>query len=224
MDCMRGSLQSSRAWKIRTGDALARLVAIAFVLIGITSAAQAQTPPTPPAPEPTPIAVNSMVSSNAALANLGSNFLERLGNQASNGFNRLQRTNPGGGGASESTEPPRYRTWFEGYGNSTKNGAIDGFVGDSRKTWGGVAGIGARVAPGINLGFSVDQSRSAIDIPLALQSATIDLTQLGFTASVDSGPWTWATAAVHGFGNIDSRRDTGLGLRPPATTRDWTAC
>ena len=29
---------------------------------------------------------------------------------------------------------------------------------------------------------------------------------------VDSGPWTWATAAVHGFGNINSRRDTGLGL------------
>jgi len=75
-----------------------------------------------------------------------------------------------------------------------------------------VAGIGARVAPGINIGFSVDQSRSAIDIPLALQSATIDLTQLGFTASVDSGPWTWATAAVHGFGNINSRRDTGFGL------------
>jgi len=213
---MRGSLQASRALKIGTDRALARLVAIAFVLIAIMSAAQAQAPPTPPtpppAPEPTLIAVNSMVSSNVALANLGSNFLERLGNQQSNGFNRLQRTNPGGGGASESTEPPRYRTWFEGYGNSTRNGAVDGFVGDSRKTWGGVAGIGARVAPGINLGFSVDQSRSAIDVPLALQSATIDLTQLGFTASVDSGPWTWATAAVHGFGNINSRRDTGLGI------------
>jgi uncharacterized protein with beta-barrel porin domain len=213
---MRGSLQASRALKIGTDRALARLVAIAFVLIAIMSAAQAQAPPTPPtpppAPEPTLIAVNSMVSSNAALANLGSNFLERLGNQQSNGFNRLQRTNPGGGGASESTEPPRFRTWFEGYGNSTRNGAVDGFVGDSRKTWGGVAGIGARVAPGINLGFSVDQSRSAIDVPLALQSATIDLTQLGFTASVDSGPWTWATAAVHGFGNINSRRDTGLGI------------
>ena len=61
-----------------------------------------------------------MVSSNAALANLGSSFLERLGNQ-SNGINRLQRTNPGGGGASESTETPRYRTWFEGYGNHTRN-------------------------------------------------------------------------------------------------------
>ena len=213
---MRGSLRPSRARKIGAGGALARLVAIAFVLIGITSAAQAQTPPTPPtppvAPEPTAIAVTSMVSSNAALANLGSNFMERLGNQASNGINRLQRTNPGGGGASESAEPPRYRTWFEGYGNSTKNGALGDFVGDSRKTWGGVAGIGARVAPGINLGFSVDQSRSAIDVPLALQSATVDLTQLGFTASVDSGPWTWAIAAVHGFGNIDSRRDTGLGI------------
>src|SRR5207244_8608572 len=137
---------------------------------------------------------------------------ERLGKQSSNGFNRLQRTNPGGGGASESTEAPRYRTWFEGYGNYTKNGPIGDFVGDTRKTWGGVAGIGARVAPGINIGFSVDQSRSAIDIPLALQSATIDLTQIGFTASVDSGPWTWASAVVHGFGNITTRPDTGPGV------------
>ncbi|WP_249733840.1 autotransporter outer membrane beta-barrel domain-containing protein [Bradyrhizobium sp. sGM-13] len=184
------------------------------------SAAHAQSPtptptptPTPsPTPSPTPTVINSTVSSSATLTNLGSNFLERLGSQSSNGFNRLQRTNPGGGGASESMEAPRYRTWFEGYGNWTKNGAVGDFVGDSRKTWGGVAGIGARVMPGVNIGFSVDQSRSAIDIPLALQSATIDLTQLGFTASVDSGPWTWASAVVHGFGNINSRRDTGLGI------------
>src|SRR5437868_2625108 len=217
---MRGSGRPSRTWKIGTGHALARLGAIAFVLVGIMSAAYAQSPtptptptPTPsPTPSPTPTVINSTVSSGAALTNLGSNFLERLGNQSSNGFNRLQRTNPGGGGASESTEAPRYRTWFEGYGNYTKTGAIGDFVGDTRKTWGGVAGIGARVAPGINIGFSVDQSRSAIDIPLALQSATIDLTQNGFTASVDSGPWTWASAVVHGFGNINSRRDTGLGL------------
>ena len=109
-------------------------------------------------------------------------------------------------------------------GISPKNGAIGDFVGDSRKTWGGVAGIGARVAPGINIGFSVDQSRSAIDIPLALQSATIDLTQLGFTASVDSGPWTWATAAVHGFGNITLAATPASGLRPPAIMRGSTAC
>ena len=143
---------------------------------------------------------------------LGSNFLERLDNQSTNGFSRMLRTNPGGGGASEAAETPRYRTWFEGYGISATNGPLGQFVGDNRKTWGGVAGIGARVAPGFNVGLSVDQSRTSIDVPLALQSATIDLTQLGFTASVESGPWTWATAAVHGFGNINSRRDTGLGL------------
>lgn len=48
--------------------------------------------------------------------------------------------------------------------------------------------------------------------PLALQSATINLTQLGFNASLDKGPWTWAIALVHGFGNIHSSRDTGFGL------------
>src|SRR4030095_4368151 len=114
-----------------------------------------------PTPSPTPTVVNSMLSSGAALTNLGSNFLERLGNQSSNGFDRLQRTNPGGGGASETTEAPRYRTWLEGYGNYTKNGAVGDFVGDTRKTWGGVAGIGARVAPGINIGFFVAQGRFA---------------------------------------------------------------
>jgi uncharacterized protein with beta-barrel porin domain len=154
--------------------------------------------------------INSTVSAGATVSNLGSNFLERLG--TSSGFSRMLRTNPGGGGASESTETPRYRTWFEGYGISANNGPVGPFVGDVRKTWGGVAGIGARIMPGVNIGFSVDQSRTDIDVPLALQSATIDLTQLGFNASVDAGPWTWASAIVHGFGNINSRRDTGLGF------------
>ena len=49
-------------------------------------------------------------------------------------------------------------------------------------------------------------------MPLALQSATLDLTQLGFSGSVDKGPWTWAFAVVHGFGKVRSSRDTGLGL------------
>jgi uncharacterized protein with beta-barrel porin domain len=139
------------------------------------------------------------MSAGATVTNLGSNFLERLG--TTNGFNRMLRTNPGGGGASETADTPRYRTWFEGYGITATNGPLGLFAGDSRKTLGGVAGIGARVAPGINVGFSVDQSRTSIDV-----------TQLGFNASVDSGPWTWASAVVHGFGNINSRRDTGFGL------------
>ena len=70
---------------------------------------------------------------------------------------------------------------------------------------GGVAGLGATLAPGVNVGISIDQSRTDIDVPLALQSASLDLTQFGFNASVDKGPWTWAMAVVHGVGQIDSR-------------------
>jgi uncharacterized protein with beta-barrel porin domain len=151
------------------------------------------------------------MSAGAAVTNLGSNFLERLGNQATHGFGSALRNNPGGGGASEATDAPHFRTWGEAYGISVTTGAQGDFVGDRRQTWGGVAGFGASIAPGVNVGFSVDQSRTSIDVPLALQSAALDLTQLGFNASVDKGPWTWAVALVHGFGKIDSSRDTGLG-------------
>ncbi|MDB5609817.1 MAG: autotransporter protein [Bradyrhizobium sp.] len=151
------------------------------------------------------------MSAGAAVTNLGSNFLERLGNQATHGFGSALRSNPGGGGASEATDAPHFRTWGEAYGISATTGAQGDFVGDRRQTWGGVAGFGASIAPGVNVGFSVDQSRTSIDVPLALQSAALDLTQLGFNASVDKGPWTWAVALVHGFGKIDSSRDTGLG-------------
>jgi uncharacterized protein with beta-barrel porin domain len=194
-----------------------------FVLvIAAASSAHAQSPspspsptPTPmpsPTPIPTPTMINSDVSSGATVANLGSNFLERLGNQATGGFNYLSRTNPGGGGASEAAEGPQSRAWFEGYGISATTGAQGVYVGDHRQTWGGVAGLGARVAPGVNVGFSVDQSRTSIDVPLAFQSAALDLTQLGFNASVDKGPWTWAVALVHGFGKVNSNRDTGQGF------------
>ena len=94
------------------------------------------------------------------MLNLGSSFLERLGNQATNGFDRSLRNNPGGGGASEATEAPRYRTWGELYGISTTTGAQGDFVGDKRQTMGGVAGFGAQIAPGVNVGFSVDQSHT----------------------------------------------------------------
>lgn len=169
--------------------------------------------PSPTAtPTPSPTATNYDQSAGNSALNLGSNFLERLGNQASSGVDRVSRTNPGGGGASESAEDPRYRTWYEGYGVSVRTDPQGDFVGDKRKTFGGVAGFGARVAPGVNLGFSVDQSHTDIDVPLALQSATLDLTQIGFSGSFDKGPWTWAFAVVHGFGKVHSSRDTGFGL------------
>ena len=152
------------------------------------------------------------MAAGATIVNLGSSFLERLGNQASHGFGGALRSNPGGGGASETTDGLPFRTWGEAYGISATTSAQGDFVGDHRQTYGGVAGVGANVAHGINVGFSIDQSRTAIDVPLALQSATLDLTQFGFNASVDKGPWTWAVALVHGIGKIDSSRDTGAGI------------
>jgi uncharacterized protein with beta-barrel porin domain len=151
------------------------------------------------------------LSAGATVANLGSSFLERLGDQASGGFGRASRSNPGGGGASESLEGQPFRSWGELYGISSTTAPQGVFVGDHRTTTGGVAGFGARVAPGVNVGFSIDQSRTGIDVPLAFQTATLDLTQLGFNASIDRGPWTWAAVVVHGFGRINSSRDTGFG-------------
>jgi uncharacterized protein with beta-barrel porin domain len=230
MALMRGSTRPLLAWQNGAGLRLVRAVAIALVLaVAVaSSSAHAQSPtptptptptatPTPipvpsPTPSPTPTVLNSDLSAGAAVTNLGSNFLERLGDQATNGFGRASRNNPGGGGASEATDAPPFRTWGEAYGISARTSAQGVFVGDNRQTWGGVAGLGARIAPGVNIGFSVDQSHTAIDVPLALQSATLDLTQLGVNASVDKGPWTWAIALVHGFGNINSSRDTGAGM------------
>jgi uncharacterized protein with beta-barrel porin domain len=222
------SPRPTRAKESGAGRRFPRAIAIVFSLMlavaAASSSAHAQSPspspsptPTPspspsPVPSPTPTSINSDLSAGATVTNLGSNFLERLGGQASSGFGRALRTNPGGGGASEATDAPRFRTWGEAYGISTSTGAQADFVGDHRKTWGGVAGLGAMVAPGVNLGVSVDQSRTSIDVPLALQSATLDLTQFGFNASVDQGPWTWAVALVHGFGKINSSRDTGFGI------------
>jgi uncharacterized protein with beta-barrel porin domain len=215
---MRGSSRPSRASDTSSGARLCQALAVVFALVVVvaSSPARAQAfaalPPAPPAPVPIPTNINSDISAGSALTNLGSNFLERLGSQATNGFGSALRNNPGGGGASEATDAPRFRTWEEVYGISASNGAQGPFVGDQRQTWGGVAGLGARIAPGVNVGFSVDQSRTTIDVPLAFQSAALDLTQLGFNASVDRGPWTWALALVHGFGKVNSSRDTGLGL------------
>ncbi len=210
------------AWSSRTGESAARRLAgllgavLLLLFLGAAAApvqAQILSPPSPPpTPPPVPTFAAFDLSAGATLANLGSNFLERLGDQASGGFGRTSRSNPAGGGASATTDDQNFRSWGELYGISSRTGPQGDFVGDKRQTFGGVAGFGARVAPGVNVGFSIDQSRTGIDVPLAMQSAALDLTQFGFNASVDRGPWTWAIALVHSSGKIDSSRDTGLGI------------
>jgi uncharacterized protein with beta-barrel porin domain len=220
---MRCSSRPLRAMTTGAARRVAMAIACTVLLAGLTisSPAHAQIvvlvpgpapSPTPtPSPVPVPTVVNSDISSGSAALNLGSNFLERLGDQATSGLSAAQRSNPGGGGAPAAAEPLRVRTWEEIYGISTTTSAQGDFFGDRRKTLGGTAGLGITIMPGVNVVLSVDQSRTNIDVPLAFQSAALDLTQFGFNASVDKGPWTWALALVRGIGNINSVRDTGLG-------------
>ena len=114
--------------------------------------------------------------------------------------------NPQGGGAELTTE--RYRTWFEGYGTSATTDARGDFLGDRRKTYGGIAGLGVTVTPGVTFGVSVDQSRTDIDVPGA--TGRIDLTQVGVLGNFERGPWNLGVTAIHGFGTVHSSRfDTG---------------
>jgi uncharacterized protein with beta-barrel porin domain len=217
------ALRPLRAMTIGAIGRIAIAFACAVVLaVALPSSVRAQTGPSPsptptptptpsPTPVPTPTTINSDVSSGSTVLNLGSNFLERLGDQATNGLAAAQRNNPGGGGAPAAAEPPRFRTWGELYGIAASTSAQGDFFGDKRRTLGGTAGVGVTALPGVNFGLSIDQSHTNIDVPLALQSATLDLSQFAFTASVDKGPWTWALALAHGIGNINSMRDTGLG-------------
>src|ERR1700679_3124051 len=120
------SSRLSRSRETGSGRRLARAITVVFAVmlaVGVASSAQAQSPsPTPPptptptpspTPVPTPSFINSDVSAGSTVTNLGSNFLERLGNQATGGFGKALRNNPSGGGASEATDGPIFRAWGE---------------------------------------------------------------------------------------------------------------
>src|SRR5262249_27573813 len=169
VEFMRCALRPSQAGETGARRSVLAAIAVAFALaIGAVSSAEAQIFPSPqPTPTPGITIISSDISAGQAVTNLGSNFLERLANQATNGVDRIGRANPGGGGASQAAEAPKFRAWLEGYGMWSKTDVQGDFAGDTRVTQGGVAGIGATVAPGVNLGFSVDRSHSKIDVPLA---------------------------------------------------------
>lgn len=162
-------------------------------------------------PPPAPIAgANSAVASAFAQFDLGSKFLKFLGDQGSPTWQGAP--NAGGGGASEAPAAPSHRTWFEGYGLGSRADPQGAFAGDSRRSYGGVAGFGMKVAPNAMVGVSLDQSHTKIDITGVPQRARFDLTQVGLNGVVEHGPWTFSAAAVYGFATIDSDRDTAGGL------------
>ena len=183
------------------------VTAVVFAFALATASAQAQHAPPPPPPPPPPVItpvvtplpfpvpsdVNSDMSAGSTVANLGSNFLERLGQQATYGFGSALRNNPGGGGASEATDAPRFRMLGRDSTESRRRTARRAISpATSVRPGAALPGSARRIAPGVNVGVSVDQSHTAIDVPLALQSAgarshPVRLQRLGRQGAVDLG-------------------------------------
>lgn len=167
-----------------------------------------------------PVLTGGFASGQAALFDVGTQFLQRLGAASSFRSAASSSNNPQGGGAD--TPDDRYRTWFEGYGLASKTNASADYAGDHRHTWGGLAGAGITIAPGATIGLSVDQSRTKINIDTLPQHGTIDLTQIGAIGAFGSGPWNLNTMAIYGFGNVHSERtDAGGTLTTSYGARLW---
>jgi outer membrane autotransporter protein len=197
------------------------------VLAGTTSAYAQFTPP------PQPLSANDgniALSSPSVTLEVGTRFLRHLGTEAARATGAPSQFTPSGGGADLETAPQtvstidsRYRAWFEAYGVRSRMDPRGDFGGDKRRIFGGVAGLGLMIAPGISVGLSVDQSRSDVDIIQYVQSSRIDLTQIGGNIAFESGPWVLAVAAVRGFGDIESSRGAGAPSVASYDTNLWGA-
>ena len=178
--------------------------------------------PCPPVP-----AANGSVfeSAQASLFDIGSHFQNRLGALSSSRTAASKGNNPQGGGADLAVDPvtyERYRTWFEGYGINTTTDAQGSFLGDRRKMYGGLAGAGVTVTPGVTFGVSVDRNTTDADLPGA--SGRIDMTQVGAIGAFEKGPWTLGVTVIHGFGDVNSSRfDSGGTSTAAYHARLWGA-
>lgn len=190
-----------------------RLAVAVSVLMSFVGAARAQCGMPACRPPPTQVSVastNSAISSESTGFDLGSRFLQDLADHASPSFGGgYTLPNPAGGGAGD--QPARFRSWVESYGLWSNTAGQGDLVGDHRGSIGGVAGIGMNVAPGAWVGASVDESRTSIDAPAAMQHGLFDLTQLGLNGSYEFGPWAISGAVVRGFGSVGENRDTTTG-------------
>jgi uncharacterized protein with beta-barrel porin domain len=194
--------------RVATSRALLVLAALIFNIAISDHAAAQCAGALGPGCTPTSVSVNGSGFSSAqgGLFDVGTQFQTRLGAHTSYRDGTSAGNNPQGGGAESTFD--RYRTWFEGYGSSTTTDAQGQFLGDRRKAYGGIAGAGVTVTPGVTFGASIDGSRTNIDVPGA--TGRIDLTQLGLIGNFEHGPWNLGVTGIYGFGNVHSSRfDTG---------------
>jgi uncharacterized protein with beta-barrel porin domain len=160
-------------------------------------------------PDPPPFVHTAL---DASLFDLGSRFLHRLQDENAPDAGGSAASADGGGAASDSFTQ-RWRTWAEGYGVRSRLRNDGPVPGDTRRSGGGVAGIGFMPFPGVTLGVAVDQSHTTVDIDGGFQRGAVDLTQIGANATFDYGPWSLGFSVIHGFADVDSSRATF----PPGT-------
>ena len=134
----------------RLGLGLASLGVAVLGLAMSPSTGRADRRPPPPGPNPTATHKRARSSRCSIWA---PTFLDRAGNQATWGTNAASGNNPGGGGASQDATPQMFRSWAELYGINSRADAQGSFTGDQRRTYGGVAGVGATVLPGLNSAY-----------------------------------------------------------------------
>jgi autotransporter-associated beta strand protein len=75
-----------------------------------------------------------------------------------------------------------------------------------RDAWGLAGGFGLALASGVTLGVGIERGWLDIDVPGALETGNLALTEFGAALRVDSGPFSASLAAVHGFGDAETRR------------------
>lgn len=206
--------------------------ASAFLVVVVCLFASAGTVQAQPTTVPLPASDGNIhLSSPSAALDIGTRFLRHLGTEAASRSTGAPRQfDPAGGGADLDGAPrtaaqisDRYRTWFEAYGVRSRMDPQGEFAGDRRRTFGGVAGLGMTLAPGVSVGLSVDQSRTDVDISPLSQSSKIDLTQIGGNIAFESGPWTLGIAAIRGFGDVDSQRGAATPSLATYDTNLWGA-
>jgi hypothetical protein len=89
--------------------------------------------------------------------------------------------------------------WGEIYGARVRHG-------DRRDTHGLAGGFGVAVTPGLTLGLGVDHGWIDIDVPGAMESGELDLTEVGASVRLHRGPFSAALSAVYGFGSAETLR------------------
>lgn len=208
---VRRTERGVRKWSPAVVAAAGRWSLPAVLLVAIATPAAAQSlridPSNPGIYQSTP----------AAVLDLGTRFLRRIEDETGNGGTTTR--NPDGGGAPAEEVQRRFRTWAEAYGLHAHLSDTHGLPGDTRRTWGLVAGLAYTLAPGATLGFAVDQGWTDVDVNGLPQSGRINLIQFGVNASFELGAWTLGLAAIHGRGDIETRNATSVFMGVPGVAR-----